>query len=482
MFRFDNSFARDLPGFYLESVAEPASDPQLCCYNDALSDALGVDRSGLSDAALAAMLVGNQPIAGSQPLAFAYAGHQFGTFNPQLGDGRALLLGEHVTPAGERVDVQLKGSGRTPFSRGGDGRAALGPVLREFLISEAMAALDIATTRALAVVTTGDRVWRDRPLPGAVLTRIAASHLRIGTIEFFAAHDGADAVRKIADYALNRHFPYLAGAANPPLALLDAVIAGQCTLVARWMAVGFVHGVMNTDNMTLSGETIDYGPCAFVDSYAADRVFSSIDTGGRYAFGRQPPILHWNMARLAEALLPAIMTVDPEGQEAAVALINAIPNRYTGVMLSEMRRKLGLTSEEAEDAALVQSLFAAMEGQAIDFTQFFATLTAIAAGEARGTFAPAMSEWIARWQGRRGRDRADPHLAVATMRRANPHIIPRNHMVEAALSDAVERSDFAAFHRLLAEIRDPWRPRAAGDPFAAPPATDAPPYVTFCGT
>ena len=395
MFRFDNSFARTMEGFYLPAAAAPPSAPRLIYFNAPLAEALGMERGGVDDVALAAMLSGGAAVAGSEPIALAYAGHQFGTFNPQLGDGRALLLGEHMAPDGSRHDVQLKGSGPTPFSRGGDGKAALGPVLREYLMSAAMAALAVPTTRALAVVATGDTVLRDRPLPGAVLTRVAASHLRIGTIQFFAAHGGAEAVRQIADHAIARHCPAAADAANPYLALLDHVIGVQCALVAQWMALGFVHGVMNTDNMTLSGETIDYGPCAFVDAYSAGAVFSSIDHGGRYAFGRQPQILHWNLARLAEALLPAITQVRAQDHDAAVALIAAVPDRYYPAMLARMRAKLGLMMAQDDDLALVEDLFAALEGQGIDFTLFFRGLSDEVAGIAAvAQTAPQLGEWL----------------------------------------------------------------------------------------
>lgn len=479
MFRFDNSFARDLPGFYLAAEPETPPNPRLLYWNAALAERLGVDRRALSDDAVAAHLSGATLPEGAEPIAFAYAGHQFGSFNPQLGDGRALLLGEHIAPDGSRHDVQLKGSGRTPFSRGGDGKAALGPVLREYLMSEAMAALGIATTRALAAVATGEDVWRERTLPGAVLTRTAASHMRVGTMTFFAAQGGAEAVRRIADHAISRHCPDVAAAANRYLALLDHVIGVQAELVASWMGVGFVHGVMNTDNMTMSGETIDYGPCAFVDAYSARAVFSSIDHGGRYAFGRQPHILHWNLARLAEALLPAIVAVDAADQDAAVALIGAVPDRYHAAMLTVMRRKLGLVEADAGDAALVETLFGALEGQGVDFTRFFTALTdEVAGGEAAEWPAP-VADWLAGWRARgQGMDAA---ARLESMRAANPVVIARNHLVEAALTDAVDRDDFAAFDALLAAVRDPFSARTADDPIVQPPPADFA-HVTFCGT
>ena len=480
MVRFDNSFARDLPGFYVPAPPDTPSSPRLLCWNVELAAELGIDRSAHDDDAVAALLSGGVLPAGAEPIAQAYAGHQFGTFNPQLGDGRALLLGEHVGPDGHRHDIQLKGSGPTRFSRGGDGKAGLGPVLREYLMAEAMHALGIPTTRALAAVATGEKMLRDRPLPGAVLARVAASHLRIGTIEYFAVHGGANAVRQIADHAIARHCPEAAGSDNPYLALLDHVIGVQAELVAQWMAVGFVHGVMNTDNMTLSGETIDYGPCAFLDAYSAGAVFSSIDRGGRYAFGNQPYILHWNLARLAEALLPAIADVRAEDQDAAVALIAGVPDRYYPAMLARMRAKLGLLDDQAGDQALVEELFAALEGQGADFTGFFTALThEVEAGVPVPCSAAALNTWLSRW---RERGKGDDAQRAATMQWANPQVIPRNHLVEAALADAVDRDDLAAFEALLAAVRDPYTPRAADDPFVQPPPADFGPQVTYCGT
>ncbi|MDX2210537.1 MAG: YdiU family protein [Sphingopyxis sp.] len=482
MFRFDNSFARTMEGFYLPAEAAKPPAPRLVYFNEKLAGALGIDRAGLSVEDIAALLSGGAPVPDSAPIALAYAGHQFGTFNPQLGDGRALLLGEHIGPDGSRHDVQLKGSGPTPFSRGGDGKAALGPVLREYLMSAAMAALGVPTTRALAAVATGDKVLRDRVLPGAVLTRIAASHLRIGTIQFFAAHGGAEAVRQIADHAIARHCPSAAEAANPYLALLDHVIGVQCGLVAQWMALGFVHGVMNTDNMTLSGETIDYGPCAFVDAYSAAAVFSSIDHIGRYAFGRQPHILHWNLARLAEALLPAIAAVRAEDHAAAMALIEGVPGRYYPAMLGRMRAKLGLVSEQEGDQPLVEALFAALQGQGVDFTLFFRSLTDEIAGKHLSDLPPPVADWAEEWRARVAADEGPTNARLAMMRAANPAVIPRNHLVEAALNDAVDRQDFGRFDALMTEVSDPYRARDADDPFTRPPAADAPPHVTFCGT
>ena len=480
MFQFDNSFARDLPGFYLPAEAAVPPAPRLLYWNTALAAALGIDSGGRDTAAL---LSGGALPQGAESIAFAYAGHQFGTFNPQLGDGRALLLGEHIAPDGRRYDVQLKGSGRTPFSRGGDGKAALGPVLREYLMSEAMHALGIPTTRALAAVATGETVLRDRPLPGAVLTRIAASHLRIGTIQYFAMHGGAEAVRQIADHAIARHCPAAADGDNPYLALLDHVIAVQTALVARWMAVGFVHGVMNTDNMTLSGETIDYGPCAFVDVYSGGAVFSSIDRIGRYAFGRQSQILHWNLARLAEALLPAIIAVQPDGQQQTEALIAAVPGRYYAEMLNQMRHKLGWRKSLPDDQASIEAMFAALEGQGVDFTTFFRGLTDEVAGDSILVPQPLpVAEWLVQWRQRLSAEGGNAEQRLAAMAMANPVVVPRNHLVEAALGDAVDQNDFGRFDALLAAVSDPFGPRSADDPFTLPAPADFGPHVTFCGT
>jgi serine/tyrosine/threonine adenylyltransferase len=487
MFQFDNSFARDLPGFFVEAMPDSPSAPKLLYFNDTLARELRLNEGPVdqqfSKADWTAYLSGKIVPPGAVPLALAYAGHQFGTFNPQLGDGRAHLLGEHVTPAGHRFDIQLKGSGRTPFSRGGDGKAALGPVLREYLMAEAMHALHVPTTRALAVVTTGDTVRRDRELPGAVLTRVAASHLRIGSIEFFAAHGGAEAVAQIATYALRRHFPDAArDAANPALTLLDQVISVQCALVARWMSLGFVHGVMNTDNMTLSGETIDYGPCAFIDGYDPAAVFSSIDHAGRYAFGRQPMIMHWNLARLAEALLPAIVAVDDGGQDAASELIGTVPARYRAAMIDQMRAKLGLLTSQDGDGEIIEGLFAAMAGQGMDFTKSFVSLTRY---RQTGVLTPAhdpLSDWIMRWDGHAAEDGRSLADQAAAMAAANPHVIPRNHLVEAALSAAVEQDDFGPFDRLLHEVLNPFAPRNDNDPFTQPAPASFGPHITYCGT
>jgi serine/tyrosine/threonine adenylyltransferase len=466
-FAFDHTYARDLPGTYLRAVPDAAPAPQLLVLNQPLAADLGLDvtedqaRDWFSGAALP---------PGADPIAQAYAGHQFGGFSAQLGDGRAHLLGEVVTPQGHRLDIQLKGSGRTPFSRGGDGKAAIGPMLREYLISEFMAAAGVPTTRSLAVVATGEEVWRETKLPGAVLARVAASHIRVGTFQFFAARGEGEKVKAIADYAIARHYPDLAGADNPYLALFDAVIARQARLIADWMGLGFIHGVMNTDNMAISGETIDYGPCAFMEAYAPGTVFSSIDHQGRYAYANQPLILGWNLARLAETLVPLL---DPV-QEKAIALANdrltGIAALYRAEWLTVMRRKLGLLGEDAADAALVDDLLTAMEGA--DWTLTFRRLADAAALRPLFPDFTAMEAWLPRWRARAG-DGAAQRIA-----QANPAVIPRNHKVEEALT-AATNDDMAPFHALLAAIQAPF---TEAEPFMLPAPTGFGPYVTFCGT
>ena len=483
---FENTLAEQLEGFSVPWQAAQPPAPELLLYNDALAAKLGLPGRAAGEAQLAAWLSGAEQVPGSAPVALAYAGHQFGQFNPQMGDGRALLLGEVIAPDGARFDLQFKGSGKTPFSRGGDGKCGLGPALREYLMSEAMAALGVPTTRSLAVVKTGEGVWRETPQHGAVLTRVAASHLRIGTFEFAAAHKGREAVEQLADYALARHYPALTSARNRPLALLEAVAEAQAALVAKWMALGFVHGVMNTDNVTISGETIDYGPCAFLDGYAADQVFSSIDKGGRYAFGQQPAVCHWNLYRLAAALIAAIAAVDEADTEAARALLEAFPERYQQHWLAELRAKLGLSTDHSDDLALAQDLFAALEGQQADFTRIFRALSAsltqghdVVAGELLEPerFAP----WFARWQARLALEPQDPAARAAAMDAVNPLYIARNHLVDAALSDA-DAGDMTAFGELLAVVTNPYAAQPDRERFAHGAPAGSPRHVTFCGT
>ena len=482
---FDNSFHDSMEGFYAPAEAAKPSAPRLLVFNRPLADRLGIDVADASDDQLARLFSGEEMPGGANPLALAYAGHQFGHFSPQLGDGRALLLGELVAPDGARFDIQLKGSGPTPFSRNGDGKAAVGPVLREFLISEAMAAMGVPTTRSLAAVATGDRVQREQAHPGAVLTRVASSHIRVGTFQFFAAHFGVDHVVQLSDYSVRRHFPDLGAAPNPHLALLDRVIGLQCNLVARWLGVGFIHGVMNTDNVAISGETIDYGPCAFMDRFSVNTVFSSIDANGRYAYGRQPQIMHWNMARFAEALLPAIHAVDPDGVERAKQLVDAIPERFRAEWHARMRAKLGLEGIADDDGALIDALFDRLEEHRIDFTSFFRALAMLLRGEGRALegllpASDAMAPWIAEWWeriegGGSPLDRAD------AMDRENPLYIPRNHLVEAALG-AAEAGDLAPWSELLEVVRHPYARRPEWSLFEAPAPAEFGPYKTFCGT
>ncbi|MFU8896750.1 MAG: protein adenylyltransferase SelO [Gammaproteobacteria bacterium] len=487
MFDFDNSYAR-LPGrMFARLEPTPVAEPRLLAFNHALARELGMqDTTARDPAELAAMFAGNTVPAGAAPLAMAYAGHQFGNFVPQLGDGRALLLGEVVDARGRRRDVQLKGSGRTPFSRGGDGRAALGPVLREYLLSEAMHALGIPTTRALAAVATGEPVWRDEPLPGGVVTRVAASHVRVGTFQYFAARGDVEAVRRLADHVIARHYPALVEVDAPYLALLEAVVEAQAALVARWLQVGFIHGVMNTDNTAVSGETIDYGPCAFMDAYDPATVFSSIDRRGRYAYANQPRIALWNLARLAETLLPLIDAEPAAAVEQATAVVEGFTARFERHWLDGMRAKLGLASVAEGDAELVQSLLDRMQAGSLDFTLTFRNLCEAAAvgGEdpTVGGEAAALGDWMVEWRARLARDPQEPAERAAAMRRANPAVIPRNHRVEEALSAAVREDDLAPFERLLAVLRRPYESQPGAAAFMAPPPVPDPAYRTFCGT
>ncbi len=464
---FDHSYARDLPGTYLRAVPDQAPAPQLLVLNRPLAADLGLD---LTEAEAAAWFSGTTLPPDADPIAQAYAGHQFGGFSPQLGDGRAHLLGEILTPDGRRFDLQLKGSGRTPFSRGGDGKAAIGPMLREYLISEFMAAMGVPTTRSLAVVATGEEVWRDTKLPGAVLARTAASHLRVGTFQFFAARGDQPNVKRLADYAIARHYPDLAQADNPYLAFLDAVIARQTALIAEWMGLGFIHGVMNTDNVAISGETIDYGPCAFMEGYAPDTVFSSIDHQGRYAYANQPLILGWNLARLAETLVPLLHPEAETAVEIANDRLTGIAPRYRADWAAMMRRKLGLVGEDPGDAALADDLLAAMNKA--DWTLTFHRLGDEATLRPLFDDFSAMEAWRPRWQARAGEG------AAGRIAQANPAVIPRNHKVEEALTAATD-GDMAPFHTLLAAIQ---QPLTKAEAYMLPAPTGFGQYVTYCGT
>ena len=502
---FDNTYARELPGLYAESKPATAPAPVLLFLNRQLADDLGLDAPALDDPAGTSFFAGNTLPEGAQPLAQAYAGHQFGGFSPQLGDGRALLLGELIDRHGQRRDIAFKGSGRTPFSRGGDGKAAVGPMLREALIAEAMHALGIPSTRALAVVATGEQVYREAAFPGAILTRVAASHLRVGSFQYFAARGELDKLRQLADYSIARHDPALSGTAGRHVALLRAVAERQARLIAQWMNVGFIHGVMNTDNMTISGETIDYGPCAFMAAYNPATVFSSIDHGGRYAYGNQPHIARWNLARLAEALLPLMADGDDgvavqQAVAEVTAVIGEFPLRYAQALLQGQRAKLGLLqppddSRDSADTTLVNDWLALLQtngqGQGVDFTLAWRHLASAAEGDAEPLLAlfaepAALAPWLARWQARceddAGGSGAGPARA-ARMRQVNPWLIPRNHRVEEALAAASEHGDLSLFNRLLAALRRPYDDDPALAMYAqAASAQVSAGYRTFCGT
>ena len=498
--RFDNSYARLPEPLFAAATPATVRAPRLVVWNRHLAADLGLDSDLLAESP--AIFAGNELPPGAEPLAQAYAGHQFGHFTT-LGDGRAILLGEQLSPAGGRCDVQLKGAGRTRYSRGGDGRAALGPMLREHIISEAMHALGVPTTRSLAVALTGEVVMRTTPLPGAVLTRVATSHIRVGTFQYARGLGDEGVLRALLEHAIARHDPDLADLAEPALAFFEAVVARQAALVARWMLVGFVHGVMNTDNMAVSGETIDYGPCAFLDAYDPATVFSSIDQQGRYAYANQPGIAHWNLARLAESLLPLVPGEGEAVLDKVREVLGTFPERFERELLSGGRAKLGLVGEEPGDAELFAGLLAAMRTARADFTRTFAALTALAeaaaakprasgekpAGPADGASADEadpfatgpLAEWLPAWWERLARQPAGPAAAAAGMRRVNPVVIPRNHRVEEAL-DAAEGGDLAPFERLLAVLRQPFEETAANGPYRAGPPADFGPYTTFCGT
>lgn len=481
--RFDNSYVRLPEVLYSRVRPVPVTRPSLAVVNDRLAADLGLDAAALRESG-AAILSGNRIPDGAEPIAQAYAGHQFGHFT-NLGDGRAILLGEQITPEGARFDVQLKGSGQTPYSRRGDGRAALGPMLREYIISEAMHALGIPTTRSLAVATTGELIVREELLPGAVLTRVAASHIRVGTFEYANAIGDRGALEALTLHTLARHYPELSHAENPALALFGAVLERQAELVARWVCVGFVHGVMNTDNMALSGETIDYGPCAFIDRYDPATVFSSIDRGGRYAYGNQPNIAHWNLARLAEALLPLIDEDKERSLAAAEETLGKFPERFLAHYTAGLRAKLGLLDEEEEDYALARELLDWMKVAEADFTSTFAALSKAAEnGRLGGPLSfggAAFRAWQEKWTARLARQQRASSEVVTLMRRANPVVIPRNHRVEESLAAAVA-GDLAVMHRLVDALRKPFEETESNEPYRDAPPPGGQPYRTFCGT
>jgi len=492
---FDNSYARLPERFHARVAPTPVRAPRLLRLNGPLARALGLDPEALASPEGVELLAGNRVPAGAEPIALAYAGHQFGHLVPQLGDGRAILIGEIDSPSIGRRDLQWKGSGRTPFSRGGDGRAALGPVLREYIVSEAMHALGVPTTRSLSAVSTGQPVMRERALPGAILVRVARSHLRIGTFWFFAARRDVEGLRLLADHAIARHDPRHDGAAraeSPYVALLEGVIARQASLVARWMALGFIHGVMNTDNMTISGETIDYGPCAFVDGFDPRAVFSSIDHQGRYAYGNQPRITAWNLARLAEALLPLLAGDEDAAVAAAEAALGTFAARFEEAYTAAMGEKIGLTVASDDDALLLRDFLGLLAVEAADFTLVFRALAHAASDAARddelkgllaedGALDARFDAWAARWRARLAAEPGGAAASAARMRRANPAYIPRNHRVEEALA-AAESGDLGPFEDLVAVLEDPFEEQPGKDRYAAAPRPEERVTATFCGT
>ncbi len=488
---FRNSYARLPAHFHARVAPTPVAAPRLLQLNDALARTLGLDPAALRSPEGVAVLAGNAVAEGSEPLAIAYAGHQFGYFVPQLGDGRANLLGEVLGTDGRLYDLQLKGSGPTPFSRRGDGRAALGPVLREYVVSEAMFALGVPTTRALAAVATGEPVVRESVQPGAVLTRVAGSHLRVGTFQYFAAQEDTPALRTLAEFAIARHYPAAAAAAQPIRALLDGVIGRHARLVAQWLCLGFVHGVMNTDNTSISGETLDFGPCAFLEKYDPSQVFSSIDRQGRYSYSNQPNAAHWNLTRLAESLLPLLgeeAGSQPAALSAATDALAEFAPQFEAAYFAGLGRKLGLLEERDGDAALTQELLERLAASGADFTLFFRRLNEAADGTRDGAAVREMiaevaefDGWMARWRERLGAEATTREARAETMRRANPAVIPRNHLVEAALRAAAQ-GDTQPFEQLLDAVTHPFADRAEGDRLSTPARPEECVRQTFCGT
>jgi len=475
--------------FYTRIAPTPVENPRLIKFNRDLAAELDLDFEGLSGDTLASIFSGNVVVPGSQPLAMVYAGHQFGQFVPQLGDGRAILLGEVRDRFGRLRDIQLKGSGRTPYSRNGDGRAAMGPVLREYLVSEAMHALGIPATRALAAVTTGEVVIRERRVPGAILTRVAASHVRVGTFQYFAARGDAEAIKQLAEYVIERHYPDAGAAGNPYLELLRSVVQRQARLVAGWMNAGFIHGVMNTDNMSVSGETIDFGPCAFMDTYDAGTVFSSIDHMGRYAYANQPAAAQWNLARFAETLLPLIDTESGRAIQRASEAIGEFSGGFDGYWLAGMRRKLGLFLEEDGDPNLARGLLDTMQRGGADFTRTFRGLCYAAESEAadeivQSAFADptVYRQWAKGWRSRLSRESQPASARAASMRSVNPAVIPRNHRIEKVINEAVERGDYTAFEELCLVLSRPYEGQPSFAAYENPPLPEERVLQTFCGT
>jgi uncharacterized protein YdiU (UPF0061 family) len=478
---FDNSYANLPQSFFASVNLNPVSSPKLIILNEPLAATLGINIQALKSEDGVATLAGNEIPEGALPLAQAYAGHQFGHFT-MLGDGRAMLLGEQITPQGERVDIQLKGSGRTPYSRGGDGRASLGPMLREYIISEAMHALGIPTTRSLAVVTTGEPVIRETELPGAILTRMAASHLRFGTFQYIAKWGSVEELRALADYALKRHFPDVDEDESRYLSLLREVIKRHAMLIAKWQLAGFIHGVMNTDNMTISGETIDYGPCAFMDAYDPETVFSSIDIQGRYAYGNQPYIAGWNLARFAETLLPLLHADEEQAVQLAQDEIKNFIELYQRNWLAGMRGKLGLLNEEIQDEALINELLNLMQKHRADYTNTFTALTFDKMEDTMLFVTEEFADWHKQWQDRLGRQEEPKTISQQLMRSSNPAVIPRNHRVEEALDAAVKQEDYSVMERLLGVLSSPFEHSPEQADYCTLPPESSSHYKTFCGT
>ncbi|QHE53992.1 YdiU family protein [Pontibacillus sp. HMF3514] len=478
---FDNSYTRLPEIFFKEADPTPVKSPELVILNQSLATSMGLDVEKLQSEKGIKMFSGNEVPEGALPIAQAYAGHQFGNFT-MLGDGRAVLLGEHINPSGERLDIQLKGSGRTPFSRRGDGRATLGPMLREYIISESMHALGVPSNRSLAVVTTGESVLRERELPGAVLTRVSDSHLRIGTFEYAAKGGTLEDLRTLADYAINRHYPDIEDDDDKYLMFFKKVIQQQAELIAKWQLVGFIHGVMNTDNMTISGETIDYGPCAFMDVYDPATVFSSIDVQGRYAYQNQPGIGQWNLARFAEALLPLLHDDEEHAVEIAKKELHKFEELYYSHWMAGMRRKLGLLNEEVEDRALVEELLRIMKEHEADFTNTFRALTLGNTSDTEMYGKAEFTQWYKKWQERLERQDEPKSSVQQLMKSANPSVIPRNHRVEEALEAAVDKGDYSVLESLMDVLSDPYAYSPEQEEYAKSPDPSDRPYTTYCGT
>jgi len=486
---FENRYVRLPERFHSRLPPTPVAHPELIRANPALAAQLGIDADWLASPEAVEVFAGNRLLPGSDPIATVYAGHQFGGWNPQLGDGRAILLGEVVDSAGCRHDIQLKGSGRTPYSRGGDGRSPLGPVLREYILSEAMAAFGIPTTRSLAAVTSGEPVYRERTLPGAILTRVARSHIRVGHFQYFLAREDHEALQLLADHVIERDFPQARQSANPYLTLLEQAVARQAKLIAQWQLVGFIHGVMNTDNMLVCGETIDYGPCALMDHYDPEACFSSIDQGKRYAYKNQPAIAHWNLSWLAQSLLPLVADVvgDPQkAVELAQTALDSFVGLYQTAWQHGLHRKLGLAQVDEESMELAEALLSQMAEQRLDLTLTFRCLADKAAPDSKQmvdyALPPSCEPLVERLLTLHRRQGYEPHEVQRAMYAANPAFTPRNHLVEAAIRAAEERGDFSRFHRLVDRLADPWTYCEADRDLAQPPADHEVVQRTFCGT